>query len=124
MKLYVKASESSGIANFDCKGTGPQGSSNNTGWIKFNAKRSIDLPNGINIYLTNAKVLVNSETGEVTSSMNFEVYAGKGYVGKSFWSYIPEEFTKLYAFLSALTTEQIPTYFSPSDSMFDEAHWI
>lgn len=124
MKIYVKAAESSGISNFDRYGTGPQGSSNNTGWIKFNAKRSIDLSNGINIYLTTAKVLVNSETGEVTSSMNFEVYAGKGYTGKSFWSYTPEEFTRLYAFLSSLTAEQISKYFSPSDSMFDEAHWI
>lgn len=104
-------------------GSAPEGSSKNSGWIKFGAGRSLELPNGISIYLTTGKVMANSETGEITNYLNFEVYPHGEFAGRSFYKITAEEFTKIYRFLASISEDQFSEYFEKSTSMFDKTHW-
>lgn len=122
MKFYVKSATD--LNEFPTRGSAPHASAESSGLIKFNAGRHILLDNGVRIYLSTGKIMVNSRTGDIVVSMNVSVTTPAkrdGAASIEFYGYSPEEFKQLYQYLDDMSTDEanirIKNY---SDEILDE----
>jgi hypothetical protein len=109
MKIYVNAS--SELKSFNKDGSAPKANQ----FKKFNSGDRITLDNGIIIELNTGKILVDAKTGEIHYYLNVtlllpdeESKTKYGYetYHVQYQKYTPEEFKKLYNYISSLSAEE------------------
>lgn len=116
MKIYTNKSTTtnnvkaaSNLASFNEDGSAP----NAAHFKEFNKGKQIELSNGITIALNTGRLLVDEATGDIKVYLNITLLMRDGRT-KYGWNvhhiqyqkYTPEEFKKLYNYLSSLSAEE------------------
>ena len=107
MKVYVKAAAN--LASFNLNGSAPKASD----FREFNKGNRIKLDNGILLVLNTGRILMDENTGDIRVYLNITLTMPKEKTEYGwdtyhiqYQRYTPEEFKRLYNYISSLSAEE------------------
>lgn len=112
MKIYTSKANikaSSDLASFNKNGSAPKASD----FKEFNKGNRIKLDNGVILVLNTGRILMDEDTGDINAYLNVTLIMpyektkyGWNVYHIQYQRYTPEEFKKLYNYLSSLSDEE------------------